>query len=110
FDGKLMAWNNTPKPMAPALKKDYPEVEDAVRFNNVTFLVTVGEKHLNIRGAFGDPGFLSFFSYPLLKGNAKNTLNDNYSIVLTEKLAIKLFGNEDAMGKIVRIDSADNFT
>lgn len=49
------------------------------------------------------------FSLPLLKGNT-NALTGNYNIVLTQKMAKKLFGSEDAMGKVVRIDSADNFT
>jgi hypothetical protein len=96
--------------LASALKHDYPEVEDAVRFRGVTFLTTVGEKHLNAQGAFADSGFLSMFSFPLLKGNARNALTGNYSIVLTEQLAKKLFGDENAVGKIVRIDSTDNFT
>jgi putative ABC transport system permease protein len=110
FDGELHAWNSTPKIMAPTLKKDYPEVEDATRFDNITFLLTVGEKHLNIRGAFADSGFLNMFSFPLLKGNAAGALSENYNIVLTQKLAKSLFGNEDPIGKTVRIDSNANFT
>ena len=110
FDGRLQAWNNTPKPMAPALKQDYPEVQDAVRYTNVNFLVTVGDKHLNVRGAFADSGFLSVFSFPLLKGECNASLNRNYSIVLTERLAKKLFGNDEAIGHTVRIDTVDNFT
>lgn len=109
-EGKAWAWENTPKILAPTLKKDYPEVEDAVRYNNITFLVTAGEKKMNTRGAFADSGFLKMFSFPLLKGNADKALAGIYPIVLTEKFAKALFGNEDAMGKIVRIDSANNCT
>ena len=61
FDGEMHAWNSTPEILATTLKKDYPEVEDATRFNNVTFLVTVGEKHLNLRGAFANSRFLTMF-------------------------------------------------
>jgi len=107
-DGQVFSWPNTPYTLARALKKDYPEVEEAVRFNRVTFLMTVDDKHLNIRGAFADSGFLNIFSLPLLKGSAGDALSGTYNIVLTEKLAKKLFGNEDAMGKTVRIDSVDN--
>src|ERR1022692_2181725 len=110
FGGELHAWNSTPKIMATTIKKDYPEVEDAARFTNITFLVTVGEKHLNIRGAFTDSSFLSMFSFPLLKGNPAQALTGNYNIVLTQKLAKNLFGNEDAIGQTVRIDSNANFT
>jgi putative ABC transport system permease protein len=110
FDGAVHSWNSTPKMMAPTLKKDYPEVEDAARIDGITFLLTVGEKHLNLRGAFTDSGFISMFGFPLISGNATQALSKENSIVLTEKLAKKLFGNEDAMGKTVRIDSNANFT
>lgn len=108
--GFAWAWNNTPKPLATTLKKDYPEVEDIVRYNNITFLLTVGEKKINKRGAFVDSGFLNMFSFPLLKGNAANALTGPNSIVLTEKFAKAFFGNEDAIGKIVRVDSTHNCT
>ncbi|MEO5592811.1 MAG: ABC transporter permease [Chitinophagaceae bacterium] len=110
FNGEMWAWNSTPKIMATTIKHDYPEVEDAVRYNNVTFLTTVGEKKFNVRGAFADSGFLNMFDFPLITGNVKQSLAGNYNIVLTEKMAKKLFGNEDAMGKTVLIDSNANFT
>ena len=109
-NGELLAIDQSPTALASALKQDYPEVEDAIRFRRVTFLATVGEKHLNVQGAFADSGFLSMFSFPLLKGSAGNALSGNYNIVLTENLAKKLFGDEDPVGKTVRIDTADNFT
>jgi putative ABC transport system permease protein len=109
-DGETWAWNNTPKVMAPTLKKDYPEVEDAVRYRNVTFLLTVGDKKLNQRGSFADSNFLNVISFPLVKGNPKTALNSGHSIVLTEQFAKALFGEEDAMGKTVRIDSSHNCT
>ena len=109
FDGELWAWSQTSKPLAPALKQEFADVEDAVRTSDLDFLFTVGETRLNVRGTITDTGFLNVFSFPLLEGN-KNALNSNYNIVLTEKLAKKLFGKEDAMGKVIRIDSVDNFT
>jgi ABC-type antimicrobial peptide transport system permease subunit len=109
FNGEMWAWSSTPKIMAPTIKKDYPEVEDATRFSQQSFLLTVGDKKLNEQAAFVDSSFLSMFDMPLIKGNSAS-LNGNYTIVITEKLAKNLFGNEDAMGKIIKIDSVDNFT
>ncbi len=109
FNGDVWAWSSTPKPMVPALKQEYPDVEDAVRVNDAKFLFTVGDKHLNLEGIFTDPGFLHMFSFPMIQGQA-NALNGNYNIVLTQKGAKKLFGDENAMGKVVRLDSTDNFT
>ena len=96
--------------MAPQLKKDYPEVEDAVRFRRVYFLLTQGEKHINIEGDFADSGFLQVFDLPLLQGDPQTALNSPNGVVLTEHVAKNIFGNEDPMGKIVRVDSNDNFT
>jgi len=110
FNGELWAWNTTPKILGPTLKHEYPDVEEAVRTSNETFLFTVGDKHLSVRGYFTDPGFLKVFSFPLLEGNAATALNEINNVVITQKLAIKLFGNENAIGKVIRIDSSDNFT
>ncbi len=110
FEGELHSWNSTPKIMATTLKKDYPEVEAVTRYNNITFLASNGENHLNIRGAFVDSGFLKMFDFPLLQGNAAHALKGNFNIVLTKNLAIKLFGNENPVGKSVLIDSVENFT
>src|SRR5215467_9036967 len=85
-NGTLDVWGRTPALMAPTLKQDYPEVEDAVRFNPVYFLLTSGDNHFNTGGAFADSGFLSMFSFPLLEGDPQHALNGDYNIVLTQKL------------------------
>jgi len=109
YNGATDAWPRVSSLMAPQLKKDYPEVDDAVRFRRVYFLLTEGEKHINIEGDFADSGFLQVFDLPLLQGDAKTALTSPRGIVLTEHVAKNLFGNEDAMGKMVRIDSTDYF-
>jgi ABC-type antimicrobial peptide transport system permease subunit len=110
FDGKLQCWANTPYPLGPALKLECPEVEATSRLSYNSFLLTVGEKHLNVHGYFVDSSFLTMFSLPLKEGNPNQTLKGLYSIVITEELAKKLFGEEDPMDKIIQIDSTDRFT
>ncbi|MBS1661744.1 MAG: ABC transporter permease [Bacteroidetes bacterium] len=110
FEGKLWAWNNTPSPLATTLKNDYAAVEDVARYFNVTFLTSVGETRINSRGAFCDSSFLRLFQFPMLAGNADQALAGPKGIVLTEPMAKKLFGAQDAMGKTVRIDSNADFT
>ncbi|NII28868.1 FtsX-like permease family protein [Pseudoflavitalea sp. X16] len=111
FSGELNCWNTTPKVLARTLEKDLPEVEMAARVDwGSNFLFTVGDKKLTVRGTMVDSNFLQIFSFPLLKGNPTVVLKDMHSIVLTEKLAKKLFGKEDAMGKIIKIDNKENFT
>lgn len=111
FSGELNCWNTTPKVLARALEKDLPEVEMAARVDwGSNFLFTVGDKKLTVRGREVDSNFLQVFTFPLLKGNPAVVLKDIYSIVLTQKLAKKLFGNEDPMSKIIKIENKDNFT
>ncbi len=109
INGIMDAGGRTPSPLAAELKKNYPEVEDASRFRGVFFLLTEGEKHFNLEGAFADSGILSILDFPLLQGNARTALNSPHSIVLTEHLARSLFGAEDPMGKMVRIETSDPF-
>jgi len=111
-DGKAVAIDETSQPMAPALKQNYPEVEAATRLADVSsFLLTANNKSFtNIKGDFADASFMQMFSFPLIQGNKNEQLQNVYSITITQKLAKKLFGNENAIGKIIRIDSVDNFT
>ena len=111
FNGEVWAWNTTPKILGPTMKLEYPaDVEDIARANSTTFLLSIGDKHLNSEGIFTDSGFLTMFSLPLLQGNASKALNEISDIVITQKLAQKLFGTDNALGKIIKIDSSDNFT
>jgi len=106
----ISCWNVTPKMLSMGLKQDYPEVEKATRVNwTQTILFTVGEKKLNIPGTMVDPDFLPMFGFPFLKGDMNTALDAPDKIVLTKKLAIKLFGSEDAMGKTVRLDNKFDF-
>ena len=111
FSGKLQCWNTTPKILARTVEKDLPEVERAVRVNwPRQFLFSVGDKRLTVSGNMVDTGFLQMFSFPMLKGNPRTALNSGSSIVLTEKLSRKIFGDDDAMGKVIKLDNKDFFT
>ncbi len=108
---EISSWNTTPKVLAKTVLQDFPEVEQTVRENGVgSLLFSVGEKSLTATGDIADSNFFKVFSFPMLKGSAKTALDDMHNIVLTEKLSNKLFGDEEAMGKIVRLNNEDNFT
>jgi len=110
FDGKLQCWDATQKIMAPTLKAEYPEIEDASRINwNQNLLFAYGDKRLKEEGTMADPGLLTMFDFPLIKGNMKTSLSNPQSIIITQAFAKKLFGSEDPMNKIVKVDNLDNF-
>lgn len=106
FSGELQCWPTTPKVLAGTLEKDFPEIERTARCDwNRNRLFSIGDKKLNSSGLYTDAGYLEIFSFPLLKGHPKTALNDLNSIVLTESLAQKLFGDADPMGKTVKVDN-----
>jgi putative ABC transport system permease protein len=108
---KITCWNATPQPLAPTLMKDFPEVEYAIRVNEgQKSLFSYGEKRLITKGSIVDPAFLKVFSFPLIEGSSETVLKDVFSLVITEELAKKIFGNENPMGKTLKVDNEDNFT
>lgn len=111
FNGEVTTWNSASAPLGPALEKDLPEVDRVVRvmYDN-TLLLTVGDKKMVKTGNVVDTGFLQMFTFSMLEGNPVTALNDVQSIVLTESTARSLFGNTDAMGKVVQVDNKDNMT
>ena len=111
-DGRPTVIPVVPQPLGPAIKQNFPEVEGQTRVKDInSFLITANSKSFTgINGSFVDPAFLQMFNFPLVRGSEHDQLKNAYSITITENLAKKLFGNEDAVGKIVRIDSVDNFT
>lgn len=104
-EGQTIVWDQTPKSIAPVLKKDYPGVEDAARYVRDHFLISAGETHLNSTVAFADSGFLDMFGFPMLEGDPAHALGSTYNIVLTQQMAKRLFGDRDPMGRTVRLDS-----
>ena len=106
----LNCWNNTTKPLAPALKQSFPEIEQTCRVNwDANILLNYGNKKMNVTGTMVDPDFLTMFEFPFVQGNIHTALNRPNDMVITEKLSKKLFGHEDPMGKTILLDMKHNF-
>ena len=87
-------------PIAINVKRDYPEVEDAVRISPESFLIRIGDaKYQEEHSALADSTLFNVFDFPLIAGDPKTALRDPMSVVLSESLAKKYFGKETAMGK-----------
>ncbi|UFH53060.1 ABC transporter permease [Spirosoma sp. KNUC1025] len=109
FSGNPAVWGTTPLPLAPTLKQNYPDVEEAIRYRPTTLLLTANDKKMNVEGAFADPSFLNVFDFALLAGNREKVLTGSNGIVITKSLAEKLFGSSDAIGKTLQLDHTDSF-
>lgn len=89
----------------PTLKETFPEIKEFVRLGHITDVTfKYGNTVFNEeKGALADPSFFDVFKYPMLKGDIHTVLKEPYTIVLTESLSKKIFGDEDAMGKSLSI-------
>ncbi len=98
--------NNLPMPLGPALKADLPDVERFARLQGVgeTFLMRTPNGVIEEQACFADPAFFEMFSFPFLFGNASAALATPGNVVLTEKMAQKLFGESNPMGKTLGIN------
>jgi len=91
-------------PLGPALGKEFPDVEHAVRVSSSRETVMkVDDQVMRIPLSFADPAFFSVFTFPLLAGNPGTALKDPHAIVLTRSRAVQLFGKADVIGKTVQI-------
>lgn len=96
-------------PLAPALKENFPQVEYAGRIMaNGTGLIKYQDKIFYESNFYlADQEILDIFSIPFLLGNRHEALVRPNTLVITERMASKYFGNDDPLGKILRINTRD---
>ena len=93
-------------PLAKTLKQQYPNlIANYYRFNPVTNVVSAGDKHFKENIAIGDTTFVSMYGFKLLHGDPRRAFRNNNSAVITEKMAIKLFGTTDAIDKTISVNN-----
>jgi putative ABC transport system permease protein len=105
----FQVWGNAP--VGPALQKEFPEIESLTQFTSPnTLLMQYGEQRFQQDNIlFMDSSAFDVFSWKMLAGNPKTALREPGSIVLTESLATKLFGKENALGKDIRIENREYY-
>jgi len=89
----------TPGPLAEALKAEFPEVEMSTRVHFGWSAFRYKETIFDSRGIYADRDFLRMFDFRFIAGDTASALKEINSIVLTQELAEKLFGKEEALGK-----------
>jgi putative ABC transport system permease protein len=112
-DKDTMRWVSTPFPAAPAIAKDYPEVEEAVRFvgNGQTMYKNGETRFYEDKVFYVDSNVFKVFTYPFLEGDGRTALVRPNSMVLTKTIAEKYFGkNKSAVGKTLKNDKGDIYT
>ncbi len=111
-DGSRLPDATTPPAVAPALQKEIPEIEAVTRVFpgwGRDFLIKYGNKKIVEQRLYrADGSFFNVFTFSFVKGDVKNAFKNTQSIVITEAIAQKYFGDEDPIGKILSVDDLGN--
>ena len=101
----------TPTAVGPTLKELFPEVEDFARMRGTVniWMMSYEDKGFYESDVYRvSKDFFNIFSFPLVRGNPRTALDDavntEQTVVLSESMALKLFGDEDPIGKLMRGD------
>lgn len=95
----------TPAPLGPAMKENFPDIDDYVRLIDISGVIKYKDKlFYENRILMADNSIFAVFTFPLIKGDPKTALANNDSIVITESMAKKYFPGEEPMGKILNLD------
>jgi len=99
-------------PVADALFTEFPEVKKATRLyrelEEPYIAIKYEEKNFNeTRFFYADANFFEVFTIPFLKGNSDTALSQPNSIVMTQSASKRYFGNEDPLGKTIKVNDVD---
>ena len=100
-----------PAPTPQAMIRDYPGIEETASiYLSGRKIISCDNNIFYESGVlYASQNFLTFFSFQMLEGNPREAIKDPNSIVLTEDMAEKYFGDENPIGKTLTIDNSDNF-
>ncbi|MCU0357822.1 MAG: ABC transporter permease, partial [Cyclobacteriaceae bacterium] len=101
-EGNITQWARSSAAAGHFLRGHYPEIQEVVRIrkNPGTDLLAYEEKSFyEERIYFADSSLFRVFDFRLKRGDETSVLTDRHSIVITAKLAEKLFGNQEAIGQ-----------
>jgi len=101
----------TPWPSGPVWKENIPEIENSCRMTSPgSLLIRWNDKVFNEEKVLAaDSTFFRMFSFQLISGNNRLVLTDPQSIVISDAMAIKYFGNEDPIGKSLQVNNSEVF-
>jgi len=113
-NGTTFHERSTPAAFGPSLKRDYPQIEEFVRFDNLGQSLVrkdeASETTIETSTCFADPGIFKIFTLPFISGDPNTALSQPNTMVISERLARKYFQSTDVLGKTLKIDNVDIFT
>ena len=89
---------------APLMNEYFPEIEEIVRLNHQTKIVNIKDNKFKVDNFFyADSNFFNVFDFEFQKGSSDKALTEPNSVVLSENIANKLFGNKNPLNESILI-------
>ena len=111
YQGQINSFDQVTGMLGPAAEKGIPGIQHMFRYSNdESRLFTVGNSTLFEEGTYADSGYFDIMKIPFIKGAPQGALRGLHSIVITASTAKKYFGNEDPLGKTMRMNNRTNYT
>ena len=105
YPDKVEYQANMPVPMMPALKAQYPDqIPLATRLEGSEGQLMREDRIWNGDVSYVDADFLRMFSFPMRQGDVRTALNELNSLVLNERVATALFGNDEPVGQLLTVN------
>jgi putative ABC transport system permease protein len=99
-DGRIETYPATTAKLKDVIESEIPEVELAAQYSYETeLLIKDGTLGFNETGIYADPALFNIFSFPIVMGSAAQPLTDIKSLAISQRLAEKLFQQENPIGK-----------
>lgn len=98
-----------PMPMAQAIEEAYPEILEVCRIYDIEDYIKSGNVLVEEQHYYVDSNFFELFTFPFVKGNPATALNDPNSVVITARLAKRLFGKTAPLGQTIDVFFDDQF-
>lgn len=103
-DGRIETYGATPALLKEAMQIEVSEIDIITQLSmDEELLIKHNTNSFIEQGFYADQELFSIFSFSTVKGSDDNPMPDIKSIAISEKLAGKLFGNDDAIGKVVQV-------
>ncbi|MCX6214308.1 ABC transporter permease [Spirosoma sp.] len=110
MEGRVAKIPQTGTKVVKEFGRQFPEIESGVRLINRDGVVNTGDRQFSEkRIVFADSALFTLFSFPLLQGNPRTALAGPNLVVLSESTARKYFGDENPVGKTIRINTGGSF-
>ena len=106
-DGSIVRVGLSPLPLAQTLKENLPQIANSVAVTDDKVTIIRDADAFNQPVLFATSSFFEVFSFPLVRGDPHTALSNPNSIILTEAVVRKMFGEGDAMGKRLTVGGED---